>query len=342
MYKREMRLQKSILVSCIVFAISCGTVLAETAVRDSSVKNIAQSIARHDFSGALVEAKKLRDAEPENPLGYFLVGTVYQTASEESRNDEFSDSISENLDTAIDMAEELMESDPDNPNRGFIAGAGRGYRALHRAFHGNWWGAFQDGLKAGNRFDRALELDSTFYDAYLGLGAYDYYRTVKARAFLWLPFVSDKRDTGIAQVKIAIAKGVLAQANARESLLRIYYEEKQYDDAVSLGDSLLELNPGNLYARYFMTTSLIELEEFPRAWACIDSIENGWKNSAFYDSLGAMEGDYLKAVWHDRRGEYEETLEALDRIIKKRGLAGNNAYFEETVDKAKKLHRRIQ
>ena len=62
----------------------------------------------------------------------------------------------------------------------------------------------------GKYLEKTLKLDSTYSDAYLGLGAYHYYKTVKSKAFLWLPFVVDRREQGIEELNLCVNSGLLA------------------------------------------------------------------------------------------------------------------------------------
>lgn len=343
MYKREMQ-DKFVLLFILIggLLLSGGGLRAETAVRDSSVISISRDVWYNDFPDAIAASKSIRDTEPDNPLGYFLLGTIYQSLSEEFRTDVYKDRISENLDSAIEIANRRRDKDPDNPNWSFIAGAAHGYRALLRAFHGGWWGAFRDGLNASKHLQRALKLDSTYYDAYLGLGAYDYYKTVKAKSFLWLPFVSDKREEGIEKIKIAIDKGTLASFNARQSLLRIYWEEGRYQDAITLADSLLAQSPTDTYCLLYLIYSQLGLDSLETTSENIKKLRLAWRKSGYYDPLGTMEADYLEAELYYKKGDMDRAKTYIDKIMLKKDFRESNAYFNETVEKTEKLADKIK
>ncbi len=342
MYKREMHKKALILLILIGGLITGGEIRAETAVRDSSVIAIARDVWHNDFSDAIEASKKIRDSEPDNPLGYFLLGTIYQSLSEEYRTDVYKDRISQNLDSAIELADRRHDEEPKNPNWTFIAGAAHGYRALLRAFHGGWWGAFRDGLSASKDLNRTLKIDSTYYDAYLGLGAYNYYKTVKSKDFLWLPFVSDKRAEGISEIKIAIDKGTLATYNARQSLLRIYWEEGRYSEAIVLADSLLAESPSDAYDLLYLIHSQLGLDSLHAAGTNIAKLRLDWRKSGYYDPLGSMEADYLEALLYYKRGDNFRAEGFINKIMLKKDFDKSNAYFEETVDKTKKLAKKIK
>ncbi len=347
MYKLAMAKQINIQIKiCLIFLLivffSNIRLSAETLLRDSVTLNIAQNIWYDRYPTAIEKIENLINNEPDNPLGYFLLGSVFQTISEEFRNDSLKTKITENLEKAIKLSKQRFENEPQNPNWPFICGAAYGYRALHRAFHGGWWGAFQDGLKCSSNLKKALKIDSTYYDAYLGLGAYHYHKTVKSKAFLWLPFVADKREQGIEELRICVDSGFLATHSARESLLRIYFEEKRYEELLMLADSLEKLTPNDPYSLLFYVRGLAELERLDEAEDKLQKLKLAWKRSLYYDPIGMFEAELLLADILYRGGDSESAQIIVDRIIAEEVLAQNNAFFEETLEGAKKLSRKMK
>ncbi|MBN2227244.1 MAG: hypothetical protein JW763_07745 [candidate division Zixibacteria bacterium] len=317
-------------------------VYAFTEVRDSSVLRIAHHIWNNEFDDAIKGAEQLIKDQPGNPLGYFIKGTVYQTISEEFRNDMYKDEIDELLTDAIERAEELHDTDRDNANWRFISGASYGYRALQRAFHGRWFASFRDGLRCSAHLNDAIELDSTFFDAYVGLGAYNYYKTIMAENFLWLPFISDRREEGIAQIKKTIDHGFLASYNARESLLRIYFNEQRYEDAVALADSLEAGNPNDAYCLLYYAQSLMMLDRTDEANDKLRALRRVWKNSPYFDDAGIFEVELVDAKIFYRQGDLAAARRITDKILSLKGLRDDNAYFAETYDSTKAFVKRMK
>ena len=188
-------------LSCFIFLflnlLIVTPCLAETSIRDSSVSLVSEYLWLNEFEKALEISGEMVAIEPDNPIGYFLLGAVYLTISEKFRNDNYKDEIVINLDKAIELCDQKIEIDKTNPHYFFIKGASYGYRGLHRAFHGSWWGAFRDGMRCQSQLNKTLKLDSAYYDVYWPLGSFHYYKTIKARDFLWLPFISDRREEGM-------------------------------------------------------------------------------------------------------------------------------------------------
>lgn len=332
----------SILAVIFLLILSYNPAVSQTRLKDSTVGAIAVAVATNQFEDAINRAQKIIDNEPDNPVGYFLLGAMTQTISEEFRNDDHNLLIDSLLSLAIDRSNEMKKTEPDNPELHFISGASLGYRAIHRAFHGRWFKAFRDGLKCSSHLGRALELDSTYYDAYWGMGSYLYYRTIKAKDFLWLPFISDQREKGMEMIKKAIAHGQLAGKLAREAFLRIYWSEKRYDDLLLLADSLYAGLPDDAYILTYYIEGLLGKNRLDEAGIKIDELKATWKKSQYYDSSGYMEADYMEARLADMRGQTDTAEQILIQILACEDLRDSNAYFNETFEKARKLYKELR
>ncbi len=341
MYKIEMSPLKNVIL--VVFLLSAsGTVYGGTSVRDPQTLEIAHHIWHNEFGKAMSKSDRLIKTEPDNPLGYFLKGTIYQTISEEYRNDKFKDEIDELLSRAIEMADKLKKNDPNNPDWYFIYGSSSGYRALLRAFHGSWFKAFRDGLHCSSNLEKALKLDSTYYDAWLGLGAYHYYKTVMANDFLWLPFISDRREQGINEISLTAAHGYLAVNNARESLLRIYLDEGRLEDLIWLADSLDKNNPDDSYCLLYHAQALVKLNQFDQAEEKIRRLRRAWRQSPYFDAVGQYEAELVTARLFLAEGDTESARNIIGMILDGKEYGDMNAYFAETYEKAKKLNKTIK
>ncbi len=308
-----------------------------TPVRDSSVLAISQDVWFDRFDQALAASDSLIAREPGNPLGYFLKGTVLQTIGEEFRNNMYSKDIDSLLSLAIDMADDLHDKGKTNPDWSFISGASYGYRALLRSFNGHWFKAFRDGLKCSSRLKHALELDSTYYDAYLGLGAYDYYKTVMANDFLWLPFVSDRREIGMAEIRLAADSGYLATFNGRESFLRIYLLEKRYNDLVLLADTLNSIVPDDPYCLLYQVYGLAHVGQTDRARQRLAILKAKIKDSPWYNEYGFYEAELAEATIFVGEKDFESANIILDQILSHKDYGKANPYFEETYKRAREL-----
>jgi len=329
-------------LSIFFFIVSGHSAFSRTNLKDSVAYNISVAVASNRYDDAIAASKTIVETDSSNPVGYFLLGAVYQNLSEEYRNDSFKKEIDYYLTRAIDRSNDLKDAEPDNAELYFISGASHGYRAIHRAFHGRWYKAFRDGLKCSSHLDKSLELDSTYYDAYWGMGSYLYYRTIKARDFLWLPFISDQREKGMKMIKKAIVHGNLAGQLAREAFLRIYWIEERYDDLLSLADSLYSDLPDDPYILIYYVEGLLAQGRLDEAEEMLMDLKSVWRMSPYYDPSGVLEGEYLAARLNYQRGDIETAQSIINYLLDHKDMRDTNAYFEETYKKAREFRKRIR
>ncbi|MCX6827454.1 MAG: hypothetical protein NTV06_09380 [candidate division Zixibacteria bacterium] len=335
--RRINRTPRITIISLFLTVLFAPALWADVGIRDYPSYRITRYIWSDNYYKAVSSADSIVESEPLNPVGYFLLGTIYQTISEVCRTDRFKDSVVKYLNEAIELANEREKNDPDNPDWPFITGASHGYRALYRALHGNWWGAFNDGFKCRSHLNHCLELDSSFYDAYVGLGAYHYWSTVKAKDFLWLPFIPDRREQGMTEIHKAADSGYLASYNANETLLRIYLTEKRYNELINLADSLTRSYPYSPYCLLYYTEGLIGINQLDEAEEKLRMLRAVWKKSPYFDPFGFYEAELLSAKIYLQRGDSKTANEIANKIIDDKIPGGSNAFFMETLDKAEAL-----
>jgi len=94
----------------LVFLLFSHYCNAETSAYDSTVMAISHDITNNNFERALENSNEIISKEPNNPLGYFLIGAIYQNIADEYRNDSYHDMIKENFEKAIELGKKRMDS----------------------------------------------------------------------------------------------------------------------------------------------------------------------------------------------------------------------------------------
>ena len=216
---------------------------------------------RDEFESAFAKFDSIRSLKPDDPMGYFCKAFVYDYIMDEYRTLFFMEQFDEEVETAIKKAEELEEKGHHSSEMYLFTGGAIGMRGIRRAMIGNWFGAFTDALKAAGKLTKSVEIDSTMYDAYFGLGTYHYWKSVKSKIFWWLPFIGDQRQQGIDEIKLSIEKGKFTPIPSEVSLLRIYLEEKNFDEVIKLADKLMKSHD-NINSLWFKGYALIYSEQW--------------------------------------------------------------------------------
>jgi hypothetical protein len=208
----------------------------------------------NQFSRAESLYVELMRENPRHPMGYFYVGATLQAqmldAEEYHREQEFY----RYMNRAIRLADSLKQIGQADAWVYFYEGSAYIYRSFMKSKRDSWFGAYRDAVRGVSRLEKALTLDSTLYDAYLGVGSYKYWKSAKVD---WLPFVRDERAEGIQMVETAIEKGKFVHWVGRDQLCWILMNEHQYERALGIAQENLRNFPES---RFFKWT-LVEIAQ---------------------------------------------------------------------------------
>ncbi len=119
-----------------------------------------------------------------------------------------------------------------------------GYWAYFEGLKENYFSAYDYGRKSLSYFDKCLEIDSTFSDALIANGIFDYWISDKLS---WFPLISDKREQAIKTLKYAVVKSSYHQNLGISQLFWILMNEKNFPEARNLIASESDKYPRNRY-----------------------------------------------------------------------------------------------
>lgn len=145
--------------------------------------------------------------EPKSPAGYFYLAMVYQARMKDLESDLYEKEFLQNLNKVIELTKPKEEKKTADK-----------WELLFWAMPTALWATFKPGKGAGfpgsnqpkrpRSFRKAIQQDSTFWEAYFGLGSYHYWKSVATKFINWLPFIGDHRQKGIQQLLVASEKAV--------------------------------------------------------------------------------------------------------------------------------------
>ncbi len=191
-----------------------------------------------NFDSAYVYFDKVIEIYPENPAGYFFKAALLQLKMMDGCHFNDEQVYLNLLKKVRTMCEEILKNE-DNLWAEFYLGSSYAYQAVYEGLKKNYLETFNYGTKGGRMLQLIIKKDSLFYDAYLGAGIYEYFW---ARASRYLPFLK-LADGNVAEairkLHIAAEKSLYSGPTARNSLVFIYGEEKTFDIATKIIDSLV-------------------------------------------------------------------------------------------------------
>jgi len=230
------------------------------------------------FDEALTKSDDLIAAFPDNPEGYlYKSGICWKMLEEgcvESR-DSTKREIKVLIDKACELSERELDAHPGDTMAYFHYAGSLAYRAGFEAISHDWLAVMSDGINAKKMLEKTIEIDSNFYDAYSGLGAFNYYGShipwyLKPLAFV--VGVRGNEDVGIAQLKKAAQFGKHAKIEASVFLATVVYvNEEDYSDAAKLLVELHRQFPDNLDFTRDLCRDYYEMQKFNEAIRCADA-----------------------------------------------------------------------
>jgi tetratricopeptide (TPR) repeat protein len=219
----------------------------------------------------------------------------------------------------------------------FYRGSALGYLAYYQGTHSEWFKALDNGLASINDLEEAIALDSTLYDAYLGIGVYKYWRSTKFKYVLWLPFVPDMREEGIAYIKKAAEKGKYSSSMAMHQLIYILLDYGKYDEAIPYAEEIVQRYPDSqfmwwAYAHvYFKRHEYKEaVDAYKRLLILIENDPNSNPNHWIFCNVRLAEILY-------RMGEYKSSISFADKVLKKKFATELSDKSREKIKQAKEL-----
>lgn len=157
-------------------------------------------------------------------------------------------------DLTIAKAEEELSDNPKNKETLFILGAAYSYRAIAYGKAEKFLDMIWASKKSNSYLENVLEIDSAYYDAYLGIGLIKFALSQVPSGFKWalslIGFDGDS-EKGLSYLKICSEKGNYSRVESEYYLSQLYAEF--YFDYEKSKKHLAKLNqqfPGNLLFDY--------------------------------------------------------------------------------------------
>ncbi|MBD3232669.1 MAG: hypothetical protein GF315_02985 [candidate division Zixibacteria bacterium] len=302
----------------ILFLLTCVSEIyaVEDAVVDSIVLKAIEQVHNEQFLKAVETFKDVRPMRPGTPMPYFYIAATYLALITEYRNPTYRPLFEAYIDSAVTFGEKRDDATDATAEDYFYYGGALGYRGIYKSEQGDWWGAFKDGARARGKLEKALEMDSTNFDIYYGLGSYDFWRSVKTEVFWWLPFFSDKRQQGIEYMWKAAEKGKYSQREVKYALIRVYHEIEEWEKMFEVWFKYLEdVNPDDPYALWWLADGYAQLGQWGNCEEMYKKLFGAIEESEFYHPDAEVELRYKIAVAQKNQNKTEKAIENLRKGI---------------------------
>lgn len=175
---------------------------------------------------------------PDDPAPYFFLSSLYAAYMTDFGTDSLEDKFFACVDTVLDKGTHILEYKKDA--WGYIwKGGGLINRAYYKYEIGNILGMLEDGIRAVHEFNRALAIDSSIYDAYIGIGISEY---INHKIKKTIPFIGEN-NSWRKKFEIASDSARFLSVVAKNTLALLLIEEKDWNGAIKISEELLKEYP---------------------------------------------------------------------------------------------------
>ena len=276
-----------------------------------------------DYPTAQKNIQKVFDAYPDHPFAHFGNAMIAWSRYEyefETSDDKQRKVFEKILDDSLAGIQRWVKKNPDDPNGYMGLGALYGLRALFAMRNRNWVTAYFSGRKAIKNLERSLELDPTYYDAYFGLGIYQYFAgTLPSVIKMLAKIVAIKGDPqqGVAQLNLAREKATFTSDSAKLILIEVqntrgspFYNPQQ---SLTFIRELRAKYPNNPLMRYVEVICLYETGQYDEVTAQANTFLNLIGIDPFYKEIYIARAYTALGTAQMAQGNFEQARKLFER-----------------------------
>ncbi|HEY3250823.1 MAG TPA: tetratricopeptide repeat protein [Ignavibacteria bacterium] len=265
-----------------------------------------------DLQTALTKFQEAKKTAPNDLRGPFFEATIYFWKAMLSRNKDEFETYMNLSDKIVEHCENVIDKNDNDLDAKLYLGWTYTMRAFIMGFLGeNYLKAASEIKDGSENLKYIIEKNPNYYDAYLGLGVYNYLLSFIPRKLQWATAIlgfSGDRDEGKRMLTIASEKGVYTSSEAKFYMTILLWREENYPLAESYATSLKNKYPRSP-AVWMLWGGLLSQQD--KMTEAIDAYEksleyNKGKESdiIFRTAYGALGTAYFRLNIFDKAVEY--------------------------------------
>ncbi len=279
---------------------------------DSALKSGISQIILQDYSSAENTFRKLDHDYTQLPLGKIYLAAVKIAKSYDYGGEYDAAVIDSLLNLAQKQSQSLINADKDSPWNKYFLSLSEGYLAYFKALNGEWLNSLSAGADALADFGELASMDENFYEAYIAIGTYKYWKSRKTEFLEWIPGYDDEKDEGIILLEKSINHPSYNTYLAINSLIWIYIDQKKYYKAAELAENALKKYPGSRFFQWGLARAYEDLDP-PKAISIYRKIlESLPLNLNHYNEIILK---HLMAQQYTKIGENQKAIQLCNEIL---------------------------
>ncbi len=304
-----------------VFAPRAHAILPETDKLILQGLDAAYSLDFERSASLFSEAARL---EPGHPAGPFFLASLQwleysQNADVPGTVDALEPKFDRSMDQALERARKMYATNHDDPEANFYLGACYGMKGRWLLLKYKWIRAAHYGFKGYKYLQRTIALNPEYYDAYLGMGMYDYYSDTLPTILRFAAnlMVRGDKQRGLRYIETTLTKGHYSVTEAKIFLVGILSAyEKQPDKALQIVLELRRQKPENLFFLLMEVGTRIDARDWNGAIAFGEFLAPRVRELAYTKPHASLFDLYLGEAYLGAQ-EYSKAAETLNRCIER-------------------------
>jgi hypothetical protein len=307
----------------------------EDRVAHEAITQISRDTLNTEYEKAIGRTQDLISRYPREPFPRFLLTTIYMYMLRsywDFPTDEKFGIYSKKFENAASEARRICDEYPvQDAMVHYVRGMVLGTEALVHVQNKEWLDAYSKGKAGVAALEKSLEMDPENYDAYLGLGMFEYYCSKFSgvvKILAWIVGFKGNSEKGIDYVTKAMNYGRYAEGPAKVFLAYAFVEfENKPDQAVEHARWLREQYPRNCIFIEYVVRAAKKLPA-ERAAEGIAWIENYVKTPNWRDEVilfmpyNLDTVDYVEASLYLSEKNYAAAQELLEPITARAPIGG--------------------
>lgn len=258
------------------------------------------------LEGRYSEAEKIFDdfiaIHPDEPAGALLKAAVLHYRSIDYDDFSLNGEYLGLLESAEKLARKKIDNDEDDLWAHYFYNSAVSLKAVWAVTNGKFISGIAKGRSGFHGMSGIISVDERFFDAYLMTGSYRFWKSITVD---WLPFVSDERERGIAEVKSAVSGGKLCGPLSNTVLMEMLIKH-DLKRAVALGETMTDRYPSCRLFSWQLGEAYKRSERFEDAVRVLTGVAESMANDPFDDGSGPLRCWWKLAVLSKAMGKTKE------------------------------------
>ncbi len=272
------------------------------------------SVDRGNFDQSFKYFEEIKATIPDHPAGYFFKSSVVLWIMIHFREYDLEKDFLDESERGIKVAERFLKKNRDDVWGTFYHAGLLGFKGIYYFETGSFFSAFFDGLKGVDLLRKVRKLDDSIVDVQFGLGLYNFWSNYYYYKILRDRKAKAKKQVGIDELLDTVKRGKYTKDEAAKALLRIYYEEEEYDKVIELGSAEVDKYPNCLFCQRYVAFAYLKKGEIEKSNTELESIIQKISNSEYNNEFGIREADNAIVANLITEGKYTQAKLAMGEL----------------------------